>query len=215
MHTTTARLTAARIVPVIVIDDAARASDLAHALLAGGITSAEVTLRTPAGLDALAAMATVPGLTVGAGTVLTPEQVQRSADAGAAFIVSPGFDDDVVATTLDRGLAALPGIATATEAMRALRAGLTEVKFFPADRLGGLATIEALAAPLPQLRFMPSGGVGAHNAVEYLSSAAVFAVSGSWMVNRAAIAAGDHDTIRSASAAAIALLEAASADGAL
>ena len=199
-------LSAARIVPVIVIDDPAHAGELAAALVEGGIRAAEVTLRTPAGLDAMAAMAAHGDLIVGAGTVLTPEQVDACAAAGAQFIVSPGFDEDVVARAQEAGLGMLPGVATATEVQRALRSGLTELKLFPADRLGGIAMIDSLRGPFPDLRFMPSGGVGASNAVEYLAHPGVFAISGSWMATRAAIASGDFEGIRAASAAAMELV---------
>ncbi len=199
-------LAAARIVPVVVIDDAARARDVGAAMAEGGIRAVEVTLRTPAGLDAMAAMAENPQLTVGAGTVLTPDQVTSCADAGARFIVSPGLDDDVVARAQQLGLGVLPGVATATEAQRAIRAGLTELKLFPADRLGGIAIIDSLGGPFPGLRYMPSGGVTAANTLEYLAHPSVFAVSGSWMAGRAAIAAGDFDGIRDASAAAMDLV---------
>ncbi len=201
------RLTRIRIVPVVVIDDATQAADLAAALVAGGIPCAEITLRTNAGPAALQAAAAVPGFTVGAGTVLTAEDVDRSADSGAEFIVSPGFDAEVVDRALGRGLAVLPGIATATELQRARRAGLDAVKFFPADRLGGLGTIGALAGPFPTMRFLPSGGVGALNAAEYLAHPAVFAVGGSWMVPRAALAAGAFDVIAGLSAQAMAQVD--------
>jgi 2-dehydro-3-deoxyphosphogluconate aldolase / (4S)-4-hydroxy-2-oxoglutarate aldolase len=206
MTTVIETLSAARIVPVIVIDDAARAGDLADALAEGGIRAVEVTLRTAAGLDAMAAMAAHGGLTVGAGTVLTTDQVNASADAGATFVVSPGVDDDVISRAQELGLAALPGTATATEVQRALRAGLTELKLFPADRLGGLAMLDSLAGPFPGIRFMPSGGVGAGNAVDYLAHPAVFAISGSWMATRAAIGAADFEGIRAASAEAMDLV---------
>jgi 2-dehydro-3-deoxyphosphogluconate aldolase/(4S)-4-hydroxy-2-oxoglutarate aldolase len=206
MTTVIETLSAARIVPVIVIDDAAHAGDLASALVEGGIRAVEITLRTPAGLDAMAAMAAHGGLTVGAGTVLTPDQVVACAAAGAQFIVSPGVDDEVIARAQETGLGVLPGIATATEVQRALRAGLSDLKLFPADRLGGLAMIDSLTGPFPDIRFMPSGGVSAANAVEYLAHRSVFAISGSWMATRAAIAAGDFDGIRAASAAAMDLV---------
>lgn len=195
------------IVPVVVIDSAAIAADLVGALAAGGITTVEITLRTPAGLEAIRATSG-GGSTIGAGTVLTPQQVDECADAGARFIVSPGFDDDVVARAQERGLDVLPGIATATELQRALRAGLDTVKFFPADRLGGLPTISSLAGPFPHVGFMPSGGVTAANAAEYLAHPSVFAISGSWMVPRDAIAAGDFDTVARLSAEAMTMTEA-------
>lgn len=206
MTTVIESLSLARIVPVIVIDDGARAGDLAAALADGGIRAAEVTLRTSAGLDAMAAMAAHGGVTVGAGTVLTPAQVDACASAGAQFIVSPGVDDEVIARAQELGLGVLPGVATATEVQRALRHGLSELKLFPADRLGGLGMIDSLTGPFPDLRFMPSGGVSAGNAAEYLAHPSVFAISGSWMATRAAIAAGDFDGIRAASAAAMDLV---------
>ncbi len=206
MTTVIETLSAARIVPVIVIDDAAHAGELAAALADGGITAVEVTLRTSAGLDAMAAMAAHGGLTVGAGTVLTAAQVDACAGAGAQFIVSPGVDDEVIVRGQERGLGVLPGIATATEVQRALRHGLSELKLFPADRLGGPAMIDSLGGPFPALRFMPSGGVSAGNAGEYLAHPSVFAISGSWMATRTAISAGDFDGIRAASAAAMELV---------
>jgi 2-dehydro-3-deoxyphosphogluconate aldolase/(4S)-4-hydroxy-2-oxoglutarate aldolase len=183
------------VIPVIVIDEAARAVDLAHALAAGGIRCAEVTLRTPAALDSLAAMGDVDDFTAGAGTVRSVAEFAAAADHGARFVVSPGFDPEVVATATERGIAALPGIATATELQHALGAGVRTVKFFPADRLGGLAGIAALAAPFPEMGFVPSGGVTAASAAEYLAHPAVPAVSGSWMAPRELIAAGDFAEI--------------------
>lgn len=206
MTTVIESLSVARIVPVIVIDDAAQAADLAAALAEGGISAVEITLRTPAGLDAMAAMAAHAGLTVGGGTVLTAAQVDACAGAGARFIVSPGIDDEVIARGLELGLGVLPGVATATEVQRGLRHGLSELKLFPADRLGGLGMIGSLSGPFPDVRFMPSGGVSAANAVEYLAHPSVFAISGSWMATRAAISAGDFDGIRAASAAAMDLV---------
>jgi 2-dehydro-3-deoxyphosphogluconate aldolase/(4S)-4-hydroxy-2-oxoglutarate aldolase len=199
-------LTRHRIIPVIVIDDAARAVDLAHALAAGGIRCAEVTLRTPAALEALAAMAGVPGFTAGAGTVRSLAELAAATDHGAQFVVSPGFDPEVVAAATARGIAALPGIATATELQHALGAGVRTVKFFPADRLGGLAGIAALAAPFPEMAFVPSGGVTAESAAEYLAHPAVPAVSGSWMAPRALLAAGDFAEVELRTRAAVTAL---------
>ncbi|HAM28161.1 MAG TPA: keto-deoxy-phosphogluconate aldolase [Microbacteriaceae bacterium] len=195
-----------RIVPVIVIDDDAFASEVAAALSVGGIRCAEITLRTPAGLRAIEAVAGAEDFVVGAGTVLTAEQVDQCVDAGAEFIVSPGFDDEVVERAQHHGIAVLPGVATATEIQRAIRAGLDAVKFFPADRLGGLETIRSLAAPFPGLRFVPSGGVTAGNALEYLAHPAILAVSGSWMATRDLIRAGDFTTIERLSNEASALV---------
>jgi len=196
------RLESARILAVIVIDSVDHAAPLAHALRAGGIPCAEVTLRTPEALTAISAMAQIDGFLVGAGTVISAEQVDRCADAGAQFIVSPGFDDDVIERAHDRGLDVVPGVATATEVQRATRAGLDVVKFFPADRLGGLASITALAAPFPDMRFIPSGGVGPTNMREYLDDPAVMCVSGSWMATRDLIAAERFTEIERLSAEA-------------
>jgi len=203
-------LTRQRIIPVITIDDAAHASELFAALSAGGINCAEITLRTEAGLPSIA---TKPfrDFIVGAGTVLTLDQVDRCADAGASFVVSPGFDEDVADRARERGMAVVPGIATATELMAAYRSGITSVKFFPADRLGGLETIRSLSGPFPNARFMPSGGVGLHNAGHYLEFEPVFAVSGSWMAPRHTIAAGDFTMIEKLSADAVALIRSDSA----
>ncbi len=200
------QLAAIRIIPVVVIDDAALAPELAAALVAGGIACAEITLRTPAGLDALRAVNDVPDFLAGAGTVLSVDQVDRCVDAGARFLVSPGFDDEVVARAMHHDVAILPGVATATEIQRALRAGIDVVKFFPADRLGGLPTIESLAAPFGDVRFVPSGGVGPANAADYLRHPAIFGISGSWMAAREAIASRDFATIEARTRDAAALV---------
>lgn len=205
MHATLDAIRLAKIVPVVVIDDAAVAPDVVAALQAGGIHCAEITLRTAAGIAAIAATAGTSGFTLGAGTVLSTADVDACVDAGAQFVVSPGFDRVVVEYALNLGVAALPGIATATEIQAALGVGLTVVKLFPADRLGGLDTVKAFSGPFPDLQFMPSGGVGLHNAREYLDHPSIFAISGSWMAGRAAIAAGDFESIRRLSAEAMAL----------
>ena len=190
-------------VPVIVIDDAARAPELVAALAAGGIRCAEITLRTSAGFDAIAAVAGTPDFSVGAGTVLSLDDFTRAADAGATFMVSPGLDPEIVAAAHERGIAVLPGVATGTEIQHAVRLGLDTVKFFPAGQLGGLKTIAALAAPFVGLGFVPSGGVSAANAAEYLAHESVPAVSGSWMATRAHIQNGQFDEIAALSRAAL------------
>jgi 2-dehydro-3-deoxyphosphogluconate aldolase/(4S)-4-hydroxy-2-oxoglutarate aldolase len=197
------------IIPVIVLDDAAHAPELVAALAAGGIRCAELTLRTPAGLAAIAAVAGTADFVVGAGTVISLDDLDRCIDAGARFIVSPGFDDELVAKATERGIAVLPGTATATEVQRAARAGLDVVKFFPADRLGGLQTIAALSAPFVGMGFVPSGGVALANAAEYLGHPAVPAVSGSWMATRALIGAADFAAIERLSREAISAVGAA------
>lgn len=171
-----------RVLPVVSLDDAALARPLAEALLAGGLPIAEITLRTSAGLAAIAEAAAVPGFTVAAGTVLTAEQVDACVDAGAGMIVSPGFDDAVVDRTRERGAVAVPGVASATEVQRAIAAGCTDLKLFPAGLLGGPDLIRALGAPFPRVRFVPSGGVSAETAPAYARLGNVVAVSGSWMV---------------------------------
>ncbi len=190
------RLARIRVIPIVVIDDPSRADTLADALVAGGLPCAEITFRTMGGEAALRATASRQDILVGAGTVLTADQVDRAADAGARFIVSPGFGSDVVTRAQELGIAVLPGISTASELQAAARAGLNAVKFFPAAQSGGLGMLSALSGPFPDMRFMPSGGVRLANAAEYLAHPAVFAVGGSWMVPRERIAVGDFETVR-------------------
>ncbi|MCM3694846.1 bifunctional 4-hydroxy-2-oxoglutarate aldolase/2-dehydro-3-deoxy-phosphogluconate aldolase [Microbacterium oleivorans] len=196
----------ARIVPVVVLQDAASAHPLADALVAGGIRCAEITLRTAAGLDAIDALRDRQDIVVGAGTVLSPEQVDDVADAGARFAVSPGFDPRVLERCLARGIPLVPGVATATEIQQALGRGLRHLKLFPAKQIGGLDAIRAFAGPFPDACFMPSGGVSPANASDYLAHAAVFAVSGSWMVPSDALEAGDFTRIEELSRRALAAL---------
>jgi 2-dehydro-3-deoxyphosphogluconate aldolase/(4S)-4-hydroxy-2-oxoglutarate aldolase len=165
------------------------------ALVAAGIRQAEVTLRTPASLSALRILAQTPGLLVGAGTVLDASQVDDAVDAGAAFVVSPGLADDVITRSRERGVPVIPGIATATELMRARVLGLRTVKFFPAEPLGGTPAVSALAAVFPDISFIPTGGIDRDRTARYLALPSVIAVGGSWMVPRAAIAAGDFSTV--------------------
>ena len=185
------------VIPVVVIEDPSAAVDLAHALMSGGIHCAEITLRTSAGVASIAAIASALSgvFTVGAGTVVHAEQVNEVAAAGASFAVSPGFDDELVERMHSSGLEPLPGAATATEVQRAMRAGLDTVKFFPADRLGGIETIRALAAPFAGMQFIPSGGVSPQNLAEYLRHASVPAVCGSWMVPGELIRSARFDVI--------------------
>ncbi|MBZ3900204.1 bifunctional 4-hydroxy-2-oxoglutarate aldolase/2-dehydro-3-deoxy-phosphogluconate aldolase [Streptomyces griseiscabiei] len=185
-----------RVMPVLTVPDVSTAAPLAEALAAGGASCVEVTLRTPDAERAIEAMAAHGGLTVGAGTVLTPEQAERAVEAGARFVVSPGFDPDVVARCRRLGVAVVPGIATATELMRALAAGLDTVKLFPAETLGGTATVRALAAPFPQARFLPTGGIGPARTAGYLSHPAVVAVGGSWMATAGLVGRGAYAEIR-------------------
>jgi 2-dehydro-3-deoxyphosphogluconate aldolase / (4S)-4-hydroxy-2-oxoglutarate aldolase len=194
--TVDAALVDAGIVPVVVIDDVARAAPLGHALRDGGLTCIEVTLRTPAGLRALAELAVLDGLTVGAGTVIDPQQVEQCLEAGAQFIVSPGYDSDIVDACRDAELLCLPGVATATELQRAYRAGSRLVKFFPAEQSGGLPAVQALAGPFADVRFMPTGGIGPYNAGRYLGCAAVIGVGATWVSPRDLIRDSEFERIR-------------------
>ncbi|MEU4876517.1 bifunctional 4-hydroxy-2-oxoglutarate aldolase/2-dehydro-3-deoxy-phosphogluconate aldolase [Streptomyces sp. NPDC021608] len=196
-------LAGARLLPVLTVPSPASAGPLADALAAGGATCAEVTLRTPGAEQALREMAAHGGLAVGAGTVLTAEQAERAVAAGARFVVSPGFDEEVVATCRDLGVPVVPGVATATELMRALKAGLTAVKLFPAEPLGGPRTLRALAAPFAGVRFVPTGGIDASRMAAYLAEPAVLAVGGSWMATPAHLERGAYDEIRRLTAEAV------------
>lgn len=181
----------APVMPVLVIEDAATARPLAEALIAGGLPALEVTLRTPAALEAMRAMAEVPGGCVGAGTLLTPEDVRAAKAAGARFGVSPGATDALLAACEAEGLPLLPGAATASEAMRLLEHGYDMLKFFPAEASGGAAALRALGGPLPQVTFCPTGGVTPENASDYLALSNVLCVGGSWIAPRDRIAAQD------------------------
>jgi 2-dehydro-3-deoxyphosphogluconate aldolase/(4S)-4-hydroxy-2-oxoglutarate aldolase len=184
------------IVPVVAIDDAKYAVPLASAMAKGGIPCAEVTLRTAAGLDAIRSIATgCPDVLVGAGTVLTLDQCKAAVEAGAKFIVSPGFNPKVVDWCLANQVAVLPGCVTPTEITMAVEAGLDTVKFFPADVYGGLAGMKALSAPFNKMHFIPTGGVNAGNLAEYLSTPYISAVGGSWVCTKADIAASRFDKI--------------------
>ncbi|MBB3910597.1 bifunctional 4-hydroxy-2-oxoglutarate aldolase/2-dehydro-3-deoxy-phosphogluconate aldolase [Sphingomonas desiccabilis] len=174
-------MTAGPVIPVLVIDDAATARPLAEALVRGGIRTLEVTLRTPAALDAIREMKKVDGAIVGAGTVVNPGQFQDAVDAGAEFIVSPGLTEKLAAPILESGVPFLPGIANAGDIMRGLDLGLTHFKFFPAEASGGLKALKALAAPFYQARFCPTGGITLASAPEWLAFDPVLCVGGSWL----------------------------------
>ncbi|WP_372884491.1 bifunctional 4-hydroxy-2-oxoglutarate aldolase/2-dehydro-3-deoxy-phosphogluconate aldolase [Shimia sp.] len=178
----------APVIPVLVIEDAATARPLAEALVAGGLPALEVTLRTPAALPAIRAMAGVAGARVGAGTLVTPEDVRAAKRAGATFGVSPGATDALLAACEELGLPLLPGAATASEAMRLLARGYDMQKFFPAEASGGAAALKAIGAPLPQIGFCPTGGVGPENVQDYLALANVPCVGGSWVAPRQLVA---------------------------
>jgi 2-dehydro-3-deoxyphosphogluconate aldolase/(4S)-4-hydroxy-2-oxoglutarate aldolase len=173
----------ARIVPVIVIRDVAQAVPLARALVAGGLNILEITLRTPDALDAIRAVAAeVKDAIVGAGTVINGDLLNKAADAGARFIVSPGLTEDVANTARTRGVPLLAGVVSASDIMRGLALGLSSFKFFPAETSGGAPAIKALGGPFPQVRFCPTGGVSPKNLSSYLALPNVICAGGSWMV---------------------------------
>jgi 2-dehydro-3-deoxyphosphogluconate aldolase / (4S)-4-hydroxy-2-oxoglutarate aldolase len=202
----TSVLSSARLVPVVVLDDAADADALAGALVAGGLPVAEVTFRTAAAADSIRAMSARGDILVGAGTVLTVAQVDQAVAAGARFVVSPGLSRAVVERCQDKGVLALPGAVTATEVQAALELGINTVKFFPAGTSGGAAAISALAAPFGDVRFVPTGGVGPKNLAEYLAIPVVAAVGGSWMVPRDLVKSGDFAGIQALTAEAVAMV---------
>ncbi len=169
------------VIPVLVIDDAATARQLAEALVAGGLKVLEVTLRTGAAMEAIAEMRKVPGAIVGAGTVVNEAQARDVIDAGVEFIVSPGLTERLARPILDAGVAYLPGTATAGDIMRGLDLGLTHFKFFPAETSGGLKALKALAAPFYQCRFCPTGGITEASAPDWLAFKPVLCVGGSWV----------------------------------
>ena len=189
------RIEALGVVPVIEIHVSGLAPALAETLISSGLPLLEVTLRTDEAIDAIRAISGMPDVVVGAGTVINADQVDRAADAGARYIVSPGLSAEVVERSAEHGLLCLPGVATPSEIMRALALGLDLVKMFPAETLGGVSALKAFAGPFPQVRFVPTGGITASSAPDYLALPAVLAVGGSWMVPRQSLADRDWATI--------------------
>lgn len=195
------------IVPVVVLHDAKDAAPLAEALCEGGLPCAEVTFRTDAAAESIAIMtAKYPGMLVGAGTVLTIDQVNQAVNAGAKFVVSPGFDPEIVDYCLNKNIPVFPGCITPSEVAQAVKRGLKVVKFFPAESFGGMATIKAIAAPYTGLKFMPTGGINAKNLENYLSCDEIIACGGSWMVKSDLIRDGKFDEIRRLTQEAVALV---------
>ena len=184
------------VVPVVVLDDVKDALPLAKALTEGGLPCAEVTFRTEAAEESIKVMAEAyPDMVVGAGTVLTIEQVNAAVKAGAKFIVSPGFDPEIVDYCLEKEIPIFPGCVTPSEVAQAVKRGLKVVKFFPAEPAGGVAMIKAMAAPYNQLRFMPTGGIGTQNLKDYLEFNKIICCGGSWMVKADLIKNGEFEKI--------------------
>ena len=196
----------ARVVPVVVVDDAAQGVLVASALRDGGLPVAEVTFRTAGARAAIEVIAReVPDVLVGAGTVVTAAQVDEAVDAGARFLVSPGLSAAVVRRAQELGVPVVPGVATPSDVIAALDLGLDVVKLFPANVVGGPAAVKAFSAPFPGLRFVPTGGVSAANLLDYLALPAVLAAGGSWMVDAALVRAGDTVEITRRTREAVAL----------
>lgn len=192
----------APVIPVLVVEDATTAGDLAAALVAGGLPVLEVTLRTPAALDVIREMAKVEGGIVGAGTVLTRADAVAAKEAGAQFAVAPGATDKLLEACEEIGLPILPGAATSSEAMKLLERGFRVQKFFPAEANGGAPALKAIGAPLPQILFCPTGGVSPSNAMDYLSLSNTACVGGSWVAPKDKVQAGDWAGIEALAAEA-------------
>ncbi len=194
------------VVPVVVLDDARDAVPLAEALTEGGLPCAEVTFRTEAAEESIRLMCEkYPEMLVGAGTVLTIEQVDRAVAAGAKFIVSPGFDPEIVDYCLEKKIPVFPGCVTPSEVAQAAKRGMKVIKFFPAEQAGGIARIKAMAAPYTMMEFMPTGGIGVNNLKDYLSFDKILCCGGSWMVKGDLIKNGEFDKIRALTKEAVEL----------
>ncbi len=197
----------AGVIPVVKIDNAKDALPLADALKKGGLCCAEITFRTDAAEEAIKLIAeNHPDFLIAAGTVLTPEKADAAMNAGASFIVSPGFNPAVVKHCIEKGYPVIPGVCTPTEVEAAMSMGLTYLKFFPAEAAGGVKMIKSMAAPYTKVRFMPTGGINTGNLAEYLNCKAVFACGGSWMVPSDKISNGKFDEIEELTKSAVKLL---------
>ena len=198
------------VVPVVVINRVEDAEPLAKALCEGGLKCAEVTFRTAAAEEAIRVMTEAyPDMLVGAGTVLTIEQVDKAVNAGAQFIVSPGFDPEIVDYCISKDIVVVPGCITPSEVAQGVKRGLEVLKFFPAEQAGGVAMIKAMAAPYTDIRFMPTGGINASNIGDYLAFPKIVACGGSWMVKADLINAGQYDRITELTKEAVEMVKAA------
>lgn len=200
------QLEAWKIIPVVAIDQVEDAAPLANALSEAGLPVAEITLRTEAGLAAVSTLAGHKDFTVGAGTVHTADQAKQVADAGAKFVITPGFNPKTVQWCLDNGMPIYPGVSNPTDLETAIEFGLTVVKFFPAELIGGAKMIKALQGPYGDIRFIPTGGINTSNLNDYLAIPSVVACGGSWMVKSDLINEGKFDEIRNLTKAALALI---------
>lgn len=208
MHETLVKIQETGIVPVVVLEDAKDAAPLAKALCEGGLPCAEVTFRTAAAEEAIRIMVKeFPQMLVGAGTVLTTEQVDRAVAAGAKFIVSPGLNPRIVKYCVEKGILIVPGCSNPSDVEQALENGLDVVKFFPAEQAGGLAMIKAMAAPYVGVKFMPTGGINAQNVKEYLAYDRILACGGSWMVKGDLVKAGEFTKITELAKEAAAIVQ--------
>ena len=208
MKTMEQRLEEYGVVPVVVLKDTKDAIPLADSLIEGGLSCAEVTFRTDAAEESIRLMSEkYPEMLVGAGTVLTTEQVDRAVNAGAKFIVSPGFDSEIVDYCLEKNIPVFPGCITPSEVVQAVKRGLKVIKFFPAEQAGGVAMIKAMGAPYTMVKFMPTGGISAKNLSEYLSCSNIVCCGGSWMVKGDLITEGKFDEITALTKEAVELVK--------
>lgn len=207
-ESTTDRISDLGLVPVVAINDIDTAFQMMSSLIEGGLPCVEVTYRTPYATKTIKNLSNhFPDALIGAGTVLTMKQARNAIDAGAKFVVSPGFDEEIVDFCIESETLVIPGCATATEIMRAIKKGLNIVKFFPAEQLGGTAIINALAAPFSNIKFVPSGGINANNLSGYLNCKHVLACSGSWMVKKSILESGDYHKIKQLTEQAVCIVK--------
>lgn len=196
-----------KLVPVIVMDRPEDGGPLAEALIEGGLPVAEVTMRTSAAVAAMKEIASYDEILLGAGTVLTPDQVDLAVDAGARYIICPGMHESVIERCLELNVLVIPGVITPSDIAKAMGYGLKVVKFFPAESFGGAKTLKAMAAPYGDMRFVPTGGINAENVMTYLSLPSVLACGGYWMVERGLIKDGNFDAIKTRVSEAVALVK--------